>query len=88
MHMQTLRLRALAFVAGVAVLAFSGWASADPPSRVGRLGYMSGEVSFSPAGEIVCDPAEIVDARWFSRGDLPDIPPRISIARKLTTREA
>ena len=51
MQMQSLRLRAFAFVAGVAVLAFSGWASADPPSRVARLGYMTGAVSFSPAGE-------------------------------------
>jgi len=51
MHKQPLRLRAIAFVAGVAVLAFSGWASADPPSRVARLGYMTGAVSFSPAGE-------------------------------------
>jgi hypothetical protein len=51
MQMQSLRLRALAFVVGVTVLAFSGWASADPPSRVARLGYMSGAVSFSPAGE-------------------------------------
>jgi len=51
MQMQPLRLRAFAFVAGVAVLAFSGWASADPPSRVARLGYMTGAVSFSPAGE-------------------------------------
>ena len=46
-----LRLRAFAFAAGVAILAFSGWASADPPSRVARLGYMTGAVSFSPAGE-------------------------------------
>ena len=44
-------LRVLAFVAGVAVLSFSGLASADPPSRVARLGYVTGEVSFSPAGE-------------------------------------
>jgi hypothetical protein len=51
MQMQPLRLRAFAFVAGVAVLAFSGSASADPPSRVARLGYMAGAVSFSPAGE-------------------------------------
>ena len=51
MHMQTLRRRAFALVAGVAIVAFSGWVSADPPSRVARLGYMSGEVSFSPAGE-------------------------------------
>jgi len=51
MHMQPLRLRLFAFVAGVAVLAFSGWASADPPSRVARLGYTAGAVGFSPAGE-------------------------------------
>jgi hypothetical protein len=49
--MQSLRRRAVGFMAGVAVLAFSGLASADPPSRVARLGYMSGAVSFSPAGE-------------------------------------
>jgi len=51
MHMKFLRLRALALLVGVTVLAFSGWASADPPSRVARLGYLSGTVSFSPAGE-------------------------------------
>jgi len=44
-------LHAFAFVVGVAGLAFSGWASADPPSRVARLGYMIGTVSWSPAGE-------------------------------------
>ena len=49
--MQSLRLRTLAFVAGVAIAACSGWASADPPSRVARLGYTTGAVSFSPAGE-------------------------------------
>jgi hypothetical protein len=38
-------------VAGIAALAFGGSAGADPPSRVARLGYMSGAVSFSPAGE-------------------------------------
>ncbi|HSB86821.1 MAG TPA: NAD(+) diphosphatase [Ilumatobacteraceae bacterium] len=35
------------------------------------------------SGEIDIDPAEIVDARWFSRDDLPPVPPPISIARKL-----
>ncbi len=35
------------------------------------------------SGDIVCDPAEIVDAQWFTRDALPNIPPRISIARKL-----
>ena len=34
-------------------------------------------------GEIVCDPAEIVDANWYRRDELPPIPPGISIARKL-----
>ena len=48
---QPLTIRALAFVAGVAVLTFAGWANADPPSRVARLGVMTGPVSFSPAGE-------------------------------------
>ena len=35
------------------------------------------------SGEIECDPSEIVDAQWYSRDELPPIPPRISIARKL-----
>lgn len=51
MQMQTLRLRFFAFVSGSALLLCSGLVSADPPSRVGRLGYLSGAVSFSPAGE-------------------------------------
>ncbi len=51
MQMHNVRLRNFAIAIGVAALAFSGWASADPPSRVARLGYMTGAVSFSPAGE-------------------------------------
>jgi NAD+ diphosphatase len=34
-------------------------------------------------GEIVCQPGEIAEARWFSPDDLPAIPSGISIARKL-----
>lgn len=34
-------------------------------------------------GEITLDPSEIVDAGWFAADDLPDIPPKISIARRL-----
>jgi NAD+ diphosphatase len=34
-------------------------------------------------GEIVIDPVEIAEAGWFTRDALPNIPPRISIARKL-----
>lgn len=35
------------------------------------------------AGDIEIDPTEIVDAQWFHREELPTIPPRISIARRL-----
>ena len=47
------RLSALIFIAGfaIAIATASGWARADPPSRVARLGYATGAVSFSPAGE-------------------------------------
>jgi NAD+ diphosphatase len=34
-------------------------------------------------GDIVCDPIEIMDAHWYTRDDMPPIPPPISIARKL-----
>lgn len=34
-------------------------------------------------GDIDCDPAEIVDANWYTRAALPAIPPPISIARQL-----
>jgi hypothetical protein len=51
MPRQSFRFRVCAFLAGVALASFSSWASADPPSRVARLGYLSGAVSLSPAGE-------------------------------------
>jgi NAD+ diphosphatase len=35
------------------------------------------------SGEIVCDEAEIADARWFAPDDLPSIPGPMSIARWL-----
>jgi len=35
------------------------------------------------AGEIAVDRSEPKDAAWFSREDLPGIPPKISIARQL-----
>ncbi|MGE0878063.1 MAG: NAD(+) diphosphatase [Acidimicrobiia bacterium] len=34
-------------------------------------------------GEINCDPSEIAEAHFFSPRDLPSIPPRMSIARRL-----
>lgn len=51
MFTSTLRPGIGAVVLGVVLLAFVGAAAADPPARVARLGYTSGEVSFSPAGE-------------------------------------
>ena len=41
----------LRLILGIAVFALSGWAAADPPSRAARLGFVSGAVSLSPAGE-------------------------------------
>jgi hypothetical protein len=51
MHMPALS-RSLA-LAGLLTLtlAFSGAASAEPPSRAARLGYIAGTVSFAPAGQ-------------------------------------
>lgn len=67
MPMLPQRLRALSFAFGVALLAGSGWAVADPPSRVARLGYLSGPVSFSPAGE--SDWVEAAINRPLTSGD-------------------
>ncbi len=35
------------------------------------------------AGDLVPDGVEILDARWFSRDNLPDLPPSFSISRQL-----
>ncbi len=43
--------RIIALLLGVAAFAASGCALADPPTRVARVGYLAGNVSFSPAGE-------------------------------------
>lgn len=51
MHMPLIHHRFLAIVVGASILAFSSWAVADPPSRVARLGYATGTVNLSPAGE-------------------------------------
>ena len=50
-RLSRLRFHALSFLTALALLLFSAVAAADPPSRVARLGYTSGAVSFSPAGE-------------------------------------
>ena len=51
MHIPSSRHRLWVLLVGIAVFALSGWAAADPPLRAARLGYISGAVSFSPAGE-------------------------------------
>ena len=87
MQMQPLRILALAFLAGVAVAAFSTRASADPPSRVARLGYMSGSVSFSPAGENDWDQATINrplttgDRLWADAGARVEIQAGVAMVR-------
>lgn len=43
--------RVISLLFGMVICAVAGLASADPPARVGRLSYISGAVSFSPAGE-------------------------------------
>lgn len=43
------------------------------------LGFRAEWVS----GDIECDPSEIMDANWYRKDALPNIPPGISIARKL-----
>jgi hypothetical protein len=49
--MQHGRARIFALLLGFTTLVLTGVVSADPPSRVARLGYTTGTVSFSPAGD-------------------------------------
>ena len=57
MQTQSFWVRAFASLIGLAALVFSAAASADPPSRVARLGYLAGAVSLSVAGEDAWDRA-------------------------------
>jgi len=72
-------LRVFSFVFGVVLLAFSASASADPPSRVARLGYLNGPVSLSPAGEsewveaAINRPLTSGDRLWADRGARAEI---------------
>jgi NAD+ diphosphatase len=63
--------------------------------RVGALRYLASESWPFPhslmigflaeyqSGEIVCQPGEIVDAQWFRPDSLPQLPHRLSLARRL-----
>lgn len=44
---------------------------------------MIGFTATYAGGEIVMEPQEIEDAAWFKKDNLPQIPPKLSIARKL-----
>ncbi len=44
---------------------------------------MIGFTAVYAGGEIAIEPAEIAEAAWFHKHNLPDIPPKLSIARKL-----
>ena len=44
---------------------------------------MIGFTADHAAGEITVDGSEIIEAAWFSKDNLPKIPPKISIARQL-----
>jgi hypothetical protein len=77
--MQASRLRVLALVAGALLSAWCAGASAEPPSRVARLGYLNGAVSLSPAGEsdwlqaTVNRPLTTGDRIWVERGARAEI---------------
>lgn len=61
------------------MLVFSGFASADPPSRVARLGYVTSSVGFSPGGEndwmqaTLKRPLTTGDRLWAEVGSLAEI---------------
>ena len=78
MRMQNV-VRTFVLATGVAALSVSGWAAADPPSRVARLGYITGAVSFSPAGEAdwvqasINRPLTLGDRVWADAGARAEI---------------
>ncbi len=47
---------------------------------------MIGFTAVYAGGEITIEPAEIAEAAWFHKHDLPNIPPKLSIARRLIDR--
>ena len=44
---------------------------------------MLGFIAEYAEGEIKTDGTEILDAEWFAADNLPNIPPKVSIARSL-----
>jgi NAD+ diphosphatase len=64
-------------------LRYAGSQSWPFPSQL-MLGFTARYAS----GEIVVDPEEIEDARWFDLAELPPLPPPLSIARRILERHA
>jgi len=63
------------FLLAIATFALAGWAYADPPSRVARIAYVSGDASFSPGSEPdtwvharINRPMVAGDRMWVERG--------------------
>src|SRR5689334_14974798 len=62
------------FLFAFLAFALTGWAHADPPSRVARLAYITGGASFSPGGErdwgraTLNRPLVTGDRLWVERG--------------------
>ncbi len=44
---------------------------------------MIGFTATYSSGDIIIEPQELLDAAWFNKHNLPQIPPKLSIARKL-----
>ena len=86
-RLRKLRNRLSALLVGIATFASAGLALADPPSRVARLGYISGAVSFSPAGEnewvhgVVNRPLITGDRLWVAPGARAELQIGLAVAR-------
>jgi hypothetical protein len=75
MNNRSPRLLLTHFLLAFAAFAFAGWAHADPPSRVARIAYVSGDASFSPGSEPdtwvharINRPMVTGDRMWVERG--------------------
>src|SRR3982074_1117381 len=69
----------IALLLGIFGFALSGGANADPPTRVARLGYMSGTVTFSPGGveewvpAVLNRPLTTGDRLWSDAGSRAEL---------------
>ncbi len=73
------RTRAVALLVGIALVALSGLAAAEPPLRAARLSFISGTVIFSPAGQsewvraVVNRPLTSGDRLWVDAGSRAEL---------------